>query len=318
MSKFIKVQEGNFKVKVADGEEITLDTGTTGTTRVTGDLVVEGDTFSVETQDLNVRDNIITLNDGDTGNSGITADQSGIRIDRGANDAQYPDVRFVFDENITWNDPVTDTLKNGAFTFEDISGNLIGIQVNSIDTNGGDLNLINKSTGVITVSGTNNYEDQITDDDDVPNKKYVDDAIVSGIQNITIKKIEQGDSKVELSDDSIDGGTSNFNITVDGNDVATFGPTSTEIEDLVFDGTEISSATSNSDLILTATGSGNILINSGLHLEEISAPASTAGGATLYGNDPNFGASGVYFVNDENTGDELISTNRSIVYAMLF
>ena len=38
-----------------------------------------------------------------------------------------------------------------------------------------------------SVSGTNNYETQITDDDDVPNKKYVDDAITTGIQTITIQ-----------------------------------------------------------------------------------------------------------------------------------
>ena len=45
------------------------------------------------------------------------------------------------------------------------------------DTDNGDLTLIGFGTGVVKVLGTNNYENQVTQDDDIPNKKYVDDAI---------------------------------------------------------------------------------------------------------------------------------------------
>ena len=58
-----------------------------------------------------------------------------------------------------------------------------GILTNSIATGGGDPYLINSGTGVINVSGTADYETNVTEDDDIPNKKYVDDAITTGINN---------------------------------------------------------------------------------------------------------------------------------------
>lgn len=39
------------------------------------------------------------------------------------------------------------------------------------------MKLLSKGTGVLTVTGTTNYETNVTDDDDIPNKKYVDDEI---------------------------------------------------------------------------------------------------------------------------------------------
>ena len=42
-----------------------------------------------------------------------------------------------------------------------------------------DIGFLGSGTGVLTVTGTTNYEAQVTDDDDIPNKKYVDDAIQS-------------------------------------------------------------------------------------------------------------------------------------------
>ena len=43
-----------------------------------------------------------------------------------------------------------------------------------------DIGFIGSGTGVLTVTGTTAYEVQVTDDDDIPNKKYVDDAITNG------------------------------------------------------------------------------------------------------------------------------------------
>ena len=59
-------------------------------------------------------------------------------------------------------------------------------------------------TVVINVSGTNNYETQVTADDDIPNKKYVDDAITTGIQTIQITSVARGNTAVNLFDDSLD------------------------------------------------------------------------------------------------------------------
>ena len=43
----------------------------------------------------------------------------------------------------------------------------------------GDIVILPDGTGAISVSGTTDYENNVTDDDDIPNKKYVDDGIAA-------------------------------------------------------------------------------------------------------------------------------------------
>jgi hypothetical protein len=64
-----------------------------GTTRLIGDLFVTGTTTYINVTDLNVSDNIITINSGET-SSGITLGNAGIKIDRGTSDPYY----FIFNE----------------------------------------------------------------------------------------------------------------------------------------------------------------------------------------------------------------------------
>ena len=98
----------------------------------------------------------------------------------------------MFDETVTWADPISATTITGGFTLVNASGTLQGLRINSVSTGGGDLYLINSGTGVISVTGTNNYETQITDDDDIPNKKYVDDTIVTQLTSTFQRRIEEG------------------------------------------------------------------------------------------------------------------------------
>jgi hypothetical protein len=321
MSKTLNVNSGNYTVRVPAGNRITLDTGAElGEVRITGDLVVDGNTVTVNSEDLSLKDNIIKLNDGETGSTGVTLDQSGIQIDRGTS-SSYPDVFFVFDENTTHNDPVSQTVKGGTFTFKDENNALIGIRTNSISTGGGDLYLINSGTGVLSVSGTNNYEAQVTDDDDVPNKKYVDDAITTGIQTITIQSIQRGDSALNLVDQSLDPGVSAFKVTIDGYEVALFRQDSTEIEQLIFNDATISTTASGDDLTLSSNGSPFVKIDSVLRMpiqSDATVVASSANDIGIYAKNPGFGNSGVWYKNKNNYEDELISTNKSLLYSMLF
>jgi hypothetical protein len=65
-----------------------------------------------------------------------------------------------------------------------------------------DIVILPAGTGVISVAGTTDYENNVTDDDDIPNKKYVDDeiaAISAGNQ------ISQLDSSVTVTDTGSDG-----------------------------------------------------------------------------------------------------------------
>lgn len=317
MSKTLNVNTGNYTIRTSDGQTITLDTGAqVGNVVVTGNLQVQGTTTTVESADLNVEDNIITLNSGEDG-SGVTLDRSGIQIDRGL----AVDAQLVFDETVTHNDPASQTNKPGTWTFRDTNGVLLGLRTNSISTGGSDLYLINSGTGVINVSGTNNYENQVTDDDDVPNKKYVDDAITTGIQTITIQKIQRGDSILNVFDQSLDGGVSNFSVTIDSQEKMLVKADVTEIEDISFEGTNITAISSNGELTLKSNATEFVKIDSTLKMpvqDDSAVILSDPTHILVYGKDPDHGNTGIWYKNKNNYEDELISTNKSLLYSMLF
>ena len=67
MSKYVKTT-GDFTIKTSSNGTITLDTGTeVGEVRITGDLRVQGVTTTVNSEVVTIKDNIITLNSGETG-----------------------------------------------------------------------------------------------------------------------------------------------------------------------------------------------------------------------------------------------------------
>ena len=172
---------GDYNIVTGEGSTILLDTGpNVGTVRVTGNLIVEGDTLTVEAQNLNVEDNIITLNYGEPG-PGVTVGDgySGILIDRGVDggSSQLPQPSFLWDESTGGWQLALGTSETG-FNWSSSKLRLKEILTDA-DTDDGDLTVIGAGTGVIKVIGTINYEQQVTHDDDVPNKKYVDDAIQS-------------------------------------------------------------------------------------------------------------------------------------------
>ena len=316
MSKILNVNTGNYVARVASGNTITLDTGAqAGTVVVTGDLQINGETTTVSSQQLDLVDNIITLNKNESG-AGVTLNQAGIQIDRGS----LTDALLVFDEDISFNDPITQTVKPGTFVLKTADNAIIGLRTNAITTAGGDLFLINSGTGVISVSGTADYENQVTDDDDIPNKKYVDDTVTTGIQTITIQSIQRGDSALNLYDSGLDAGVSAFRVSIDGTEVALFKRGSTEIEDIVFENNTISTVTSATDLTLSSSGTSFVVIDGVLKMPIQSDATSFTPGDNIvvYGKDPGFGNSGVYYTNKNNYEDELISTNRSLMFSMLF
>ena len=316
MSKNLNVNTGNYTIRVPDGNTITLDTGATGTTSVTGNLLIAGTTTTVNSTDLNLKDNIIVINDGETG-AGVTLNTSGLRVDRGTEQ----DATFLFDEQTVHNDPASQTVRYGTFTFKDLSGSIRGILTNSIATGGGDLYLINSGTGVISVSGTADYETNITEDDDIPNKKYVDDAITTGIQTIQITSVARGNTAVNLFDDSLDNSVSAIRFTVDGNERVLIKNDSTEIESISFQDNLITTTASGADLTLSSNGSPFVKIDGLLRLpiqDDSSVVTSSATHVAVYAKDPDKGKTGVWYKNKYDHEDELISTNRSLLYSMLF
>lgn len=200
----------DYRLQTNSGGQITLDTGTNvGLVLITGNLQVQGDTTYINVTDMQIEDNIILLNKGETG-SGVSEGTAGIEIDRGIN--PYGNAQIFFDETQNWNDPITQTQRNGLFVFKTDSGGINGIQTNSIDTAGGDLYLISQGNGLISVSGTNNYEQQVLDygndltpfdDDIIPNIRAVTDKITYDILNFPSDKIRRDDTQVIVYDNNI-------------------------------------------------------------------------------------------------------------------
>lgn len=324
MSKYLRVSNGGYKISVQPGAEIILDTGSEeGTVRVTGDLVVEGNTTTVQSENMTVKDNIIVLNSGETG-AGITLDTAGIRIDRGTLSDGY----FLYDDNMSWRDPTTETTKQGGFVFKNEAGSLLGIRTNSISTGGGDLYLINSGVGVISVTGTNNYELNVTDDDHITNKKYVDDAIIAAFASTLLTQIGDGvidPTTVKALDSETTGLPSRVEIAIDTNVVANIYSDRFELGNIRIIGTKIETISSNEDLILSAPGTGQVRIDDTLQINSVPSPDDLTlyplvptDGLKLYVSNESTGGTGLFFVNAESRRDEIISNNRSLIYSMIF
>jgi hypothetical protein len=329
MGQFIQVS-GDYNIKAGEGATITLDTGAgVGNTRVTGNLIVEGDTLNVSVENLNIQDNIITLNFGETGN-GVSLRYSGIEVDRGL--AQ--DVSLLWDENDqTWN------FKEGA-GYNSSKVRLKEILTNA-DTDSGDLTLIGTGTGVVKVAGTTAYELQVTDDDDVPNKKYVDDAI----QTNPTFQILRNDTRTAAFDinDPIDPGLfpigpyflqpaeSLVGVVIDNNIVAQFFRNRVQLaganfftedptpnDPLIPDATVIQTVNTNGNIKLETNGTGKVEITYALQLDNPgTTPAAVNNASLVYGGTVGAGSTGVYFRNTVNN-DELISKSKALVFSMIF
>jgi len=323
MSKTIQTN-GDFSIKTADAGNIILDTGSgVGEVRVTGNLNVEGDTFTVSAENLQVEDNSIVLNFGDTGN-GVSLRYAGIEIDRGS----APNASIIFDEN----DDVFNFVKGSAdtadFNYAESKIRLKEILTNPT-TDNGDLILIGDGTGVVKVLGTVNYEDQVTQDDDIPNKKYVDDAIRD---NPTFQIVDD-DTRLIVTDTDVAGseaflldntgystfGESAISVVVDGGLTAQFYRDFVQFQDIEFNRNEITTAGNTNDNIIVRTqGTGKLETNYGLQLEKLTQnPAFVNGSVILYAKDPDIGDSGLYVSNSDDTA-ELVNKNRALLFSFIF
>ena len=320
----VSIPNNDYIVKVTPGGTITFDTGPTqGTVVFTGDFTVGGSQTIVNSTNLDVQDNIITVNSGETG-AGITLLKSGVRVDRGS----LTDAQMVFNENFSWTDPITETTVNGGFIFETIAGMPVGIKTVSIGTNGEDLYLINSGNGVISVTGTNNYEGNVTDDDHIPNKKYVDDEIVNALTSTFQRRIEEGSttkSFVEVRDREVSGVQSVINFELDSVNVGRVYADRTELQDIKIQDNMIETTTSDTDLVLSAPGTGGIKVLDNMTLtstpaidDALADPAGPADGLKLYVKTPETGGTGLFFKHANTTSGEIISRKNALLLSMLF
>jgi hypothetical protein len=331
MSKVLRVGASNYKVAVNNGGTITLDVGNSpGQVVVTGNLVVQGETTSINTTQITIEDQILILNKGFDANgnaldfpAGIedngSGRVSGIEINRGSNPS-YPPARIVFDEAITWFDSQTGTNKSGAFSISADNNNnfMIGLRTNAIVTKDNADLVFSIGTGTLSVRGSvGNYEDRCTDPDDIPNVQFVDDFVVSYFETTPPEFIKVGDSVLQIYDDSVDAETL-LQLRLNNESAAEWRPGSFEVQNIRIAGNEISTTTSNQDLIISCDGTGSVVVNDVLKLTISSDPTYETDGIKVYAKTQAYGGSGIFFVNKENKRDELISKSKAIAYSMIF
>lgn len=326
MSKYLNVPNGNYKVAVQTGGNIYLDTGfETGTVEISGNLLVRGDQTTVNTAQLDIEDNIITINSGETG-AGITLNSAGIKINRGS----LPDAFFKYDEDVA------------GFIAIDSASALISLSTGEIDSRSQSLTL-NAGTNTVNVSPTVDYEQKVftyvagnltaydaAKADVIPNAQAVVDYVAYNFANVFLSQIGDGDvtkSSIVIADFENSGADSKITFAIDGTTVAQVFDDSWDFDKVRITGTVIETTSTNADdLILRANGTGAVRIDDMLHINSTPSdddntliPATApAEGVKLYVNNQSHGKTGIYFVNAENNRDEIVSKNRALLFGMLF
>jgi hypothetical protein len=342
MSKVLSVNNGNYTVKVEAGGQIILDTARgsfvsgkpAGTVVIRGSLEVEGTTTTVESNDTLINDNILTLNNGQAG-AGISASknyQSGIEIDRGSEAT----ASFVFDDSVSWN--IGGDSGTGGFKLFTGSGDKTTLVLDGIKSNSS--LFIDTGNNAISVTNSSSYETKVfpysggsitggaIDDDIIPNAKAVVDYVTFASANVLQDRIEEGTTTktfVETKDFEVTGSASRINIGVDNVIKASFFTDTIELGDIIIQGSQIMTSSSNEDLRLEAAGTGSVQINDKLLItttlqadDAAVDPTAPSTGSIIYTKAEGSGGSGVYFVNSSTTQNELISNNRSLLYSMIF
>ena len=348
MSRILKVSESDYRVKVQDGGTITLDSGVhtpvipnswTGGVVITGDLLVMGDTTTVSTTNLDIEDNIIRLNIGETG-AGITEGTSGFEIIRGS----LPNATLIFDETVAHWNPLTSTNISGTFVAKLSNNEKTGLQVSTLVGPGSGLDLIfdmQNDVGVLKLANTTNYSARVTEDDHIPNRRWVTDYVESGT-------LVPGQADVDrYYNGTVDPGTGNVTINAMGIAKLTGNAASLEfyirnsgdlteslrakiintglyVDSIQTFGSTIQQHDGEENLILTAANN-NVEVDAVLNLDDqATAPLGIIGATKIFSRaqlTPKLqqypGKTGIFFANEVNS-DELVAKNRALLFSMIF
>ena len=279
MAKTLRTS-GDYTIKAGAGaagsNQIDLDSKTV---RVRGDLIVDGDTTTVNTATLSVEDTFIEVA---RNNSGTTLD-AGVYVNRGT---AGDNAVFYWDESednfiigTTTNDAGTSPLTN--ITYQNIK--------------------------VATTPADANH---------ATSKAYVDAQVVtaSGMTNFSIVGDDSTGVTVGDGDDVKIAGGSNISAAVTNPDTITI-----SLNNDLSNITSVTSDTSNSNLTLKANGTGSISINNVLTFSSNASTPAAASVTKLYSKTVGGGGTGVFFINSavgSGTEDELISKKKATALAI--
>lgn len=309
----------------------TIRPPNTGTVTIYGNLDVIGGTTFIETTNTNITDNILVLNNGETANY-VSLGTAGLLISRSVDANTGSAATFLFNDTEYWQ---YDNLTSTRGIWELGVGDGVGPKPSAIRISairiGGQQNFLNlfgqdNPNAMLNVRGTLDYETRVNDDDDIPNKKYVDDRFYTG--NETTKKLQVGKSFVKINDNSVGisdpyyfqsnkifaalGTSTNIVFKLEGITALIQGITITDAVVTVNEGR------SSPDLTLTPASTGTVQITSSVSLTNVNKPKPIRSSTQVYSTSTvGGGGTGLYYVNTNNT-DELVSRKRSIIYGIIF
>jgi len=279
MAKTLRTS-GDYTIKAGAGaagtNQIDLDSKTV---RVRGDLIVDGDTTTINTATLSVEDTFIEVA---RNNSGTTLD-AGVYVNRG-----------------TAGD-------NAVFYWDESEDNFI---IGTTTNNAGTSPLTNITYQNIKVATTP------ADANHATSKAYVDAQVVtaSGMTNFSIVGDDSTGVIVGDGDDVKIAGGSNISATVTNPDTITIS-LNNDLNNI----TSVTSDASNSNLTLTANGTGSVSINNVLTFSSNASTPAAASVTKLYSKTVGGGGTGVFFINSavgSGTEDELISKKKATALAI--
>lgn len=314
---------GNYIVKAQNGS-VTLDSSSTV---VTGNLTILGATTTIESVNATVKDNIIVLNSGET-NPYVSLGSAGLLVARGNSDSPTSAASLIYDDTTSF------TLENTSFRgnwdfgsslnnnghIVRVAGVILPSSVNTLTF----FSSVNP-TAVLSVKGTVDYETNVTDDDHIPNKAYVDALLAS---TEFAEKVKVGETYIELTDGSVPitnpyYGVPNkivMNLGITGTNALVLQGSSAVFDSLSLIGRtiQVTNTSTGVDLTLEPANTGVVKLEGAVRVLQTPAKGTEIGYTTIYSTSTvGGGGTGLHYVNT-GASDELVSRRRSIVYSLIF
>jgi hypothetical protein len=286
MAKTLRTS-GDYTIKAGNGvagiNQIKLDSKDV---RITGDLTVDGSQVVVNVTNLSIEDQFLELN---RNNSTAGTEDSGIVFNGGSSDHAL----LMFDASANEFIAATTTTR-----FQD--GSTLKYEVSVPGS------LTYRNIKVATTPSDNNH---------AASKAYVDTATSGGSFSIGFRGDDSAVVSVTSGNSVLIAGNTNLSTAATEADTVTI-----TLDSDLTDITSITSTASNSNLTLTANGTGSVVINEILTFDSNQGSDPSAGSVTkLYAKTPSGGGTGVFFINSSvssGTADELISKKKATALAI--
>ena len=327
MSRVLNLS-GDYRIRVQSGGNIILDPGSSGTVTITGNLDVMGAQSNIESNSVSIQDNILQLNydpnniyngDGIPTGSPING-QAGLQIWRGSRSS----ANLLFDENISHYNPYSNSNVDGSFVLKTTDGTLSGLNLATVITpsNSNFVFDFQNQPYVLRIANGSGYENRVLNDNDIPNRKYVQQYVTSAAGTIavsalwypTVTPLVDATTSIQAFASTIVfqlGGITEVSLSSGGFTMCT----------VTVNQNTISNTGSNVANLILSANTGKVEINGVLVLDDRTAQPSVVNGTTnVYSSDTiGPGKTGIYFNNNNasQTPDELVSRSRAVALSIL-